>query len=452
VILIVSTGRLTDGARKYRERIIGKSPLNIVVIDGSALNKIGKDPTAITGIMRGQARDAMANKPAPHRLTAKRPSASTSDGSDQGEGDRSGSADPIATPQGADAEHPKSTGAHKSASLTLFQPYYSTAYGSMYLGDAYDVLGYLITEGVRVKLLFTSPPFALIRKKAYGNEDQERYVDWFMRFVPLFQQVLEPGGSFVMDIGGSWIPGIPARSVYQYRLLLKLCDSGFYLAQEFYHYNPARLPTPAEWVTIRRLRVKDAMNNVWWFVKEPFVDSDNRRVLREYSESMKDLLRNGYKAKLRPSGHQISEQFKVDRGGSIPPNLLQFANTESNSHYLRQCKRTGVKPHPARFPIGLPDFFIRFLTGPGDMVLDPFAGSNVTGEAAEVLKRHWIGVEISEEYARGSKFRFEKPQGRQAPEVAQPPLPVAEVVRPPEKRDKPRPANLSLFMGRGPNG
>lgn len=289
------------------------------------------------------------------------------------------------------------------------RPYYSTPRGSMYHGDAYDVLQFLIREGVRAKLLFTSPPFALICKKAYGNEDQDRYVDWFMKFAPLFHQILEPGGSFVMEIGGTWLPGIPARSVYQYQLLLRLCESDFYLAQEFYHYNPARLPTPAEWVTVRRLRVKDAINHVWWFVKEPFVDSDNHRVLREYSDSMKRLIRNGYKAKLRPSGHNISTKFNVNRGGSIPSNLLQFANTDSQGHYLKECKRAGLKPHPARFPIALPDFFIRFLTQPGDLIIDPFAGSNVTGESAELLGRRWIAIELIEDYIRGSRFRFDKP-------------------------------------------
>jgi site-specific DNA-methyltransferase (cytosine-N4-specific) len=190
------------------------------------------------------------------------------------------------------------------------------------------------------------------------------------------------------------------------------------LAQEFYHYNPARLPSPAEWVTVRRIRVKDAMNNVWWFTKQPFVDSDNRRVLREYSESMKSLLKNGYKAKMRPSGHDISTKFSVDHGGAIPSNLLQLSNTESNSHYLKECSRSGIKPHPARFPIALPDFFIRFLTKPGDLVLDPFAGSNVTGESAERLGRRWIGSEISEEYVKGSQFRFTKNPDDKPPKIA----------------------------------
>jgi len=197
-------------------------------------------------------------------------------------------------------------------------------------------------------------------------------------------------------------------------LLVTLCESGLYLAQEFYHYNPAKLPTPAEWVTIRRLRVKDAVNNVFWLTLDPFADADNRRVLTEYSESMKTLLKNGYKAALRPSGHDISTEFQRDNGGAIPPNLLQFSNTESNSHYLRRCKEEGIKPHPARFPQLLPEFFIKFLTRPGEVVFDFLAGSNVTGAAAEKLGRHWIAIEQNETYVEASKFRFESDQQQPA--------------------------------------
>lgn len=387
VILVVSTGSMTDSAVTYRNRIVSKTPLNIVVLDGRDLSEIVKNPAAITGILKAQAEDAMRIKPTPKDLARR------------GGGGAAGAGGEAAAELPEGAQEP----------TVELKPYYSTQVGQMFLGDAYHVLRSLIAAGVRVKMILTSPPFALVRKKAYGNEDAERYVDWFMRFAPLFQRILEPDGSFVLDIGGSWIPGIPAKSTYHFRLLLRLCESGFYLAQDFYHFNPARLPTPAEWVTVRRLRVKDAINNVWWFVVDPFADSDNRRVLREYSESMRELLRNGYKPKLRPSGHDISNKFQRDRGGAIPPNLLQFANTESNSRYLLECRRVGLKPHPARFPIGLPDFFIRFLTKPGDLVLDPFAGSNVTGEAAELLNRRWLGIEINEEYVKGSKFRFEKP-------------------------------------------
>lgn len=287
------------------------------------------------------------------------------------------------------------------------KPFYETKQGTAYLGDALDFLR-LLPEG-SVNLIMTSPPFALQRKKAYGNVDADRYVQWFLPFAREFHRVLREDGSLVIDIGGSWTKGLPTRTLYHFHLLLALCeneDFKFHLAEEFYWYNPARLPSPAEWVTVRRIRAKDAVDPVWWLSKSPFPKADNRKVLQPYSESMLDLLERGYKAKLRPSGHDISDKFSRNNGGAIPPNLLSIANTESNSAYLRECRKAKIPPHPARFPAALPEFFIKFLTDEGDLVLDPFAGSNVTGEVAERLNRRWLALEIVEEYLEGSKFRF----------------------------------------------
>ncbi len=233
------------------------------------------------------------------------------------------------------------------------------------------------------------------------------YVPWFTDFAVEFKRILKDTGSLVVDIGGTWIKGQPTRSLYHFELVIALCKTlGFHLAQEFYWYNPSKLPSPAEWVTVRRIRVKDAVNTVWWLSKTPHPKANNRRVLKPYSDSMKKLLKVGYKAKKRPSGHDISENFSKDNKGAIPPNLLSLANTDSNGEYLQRCRKQGIRPHPARFPHGLPEFFIKFLTESGDLVVDPFAGSNITGEVAEKLNRKWLAFELVEEYLEASKFRF----------------------------------------------
>jgi DNA modification methylase len=291
-----------------------------------------------------------------------------------------------------------------------FQPYYTTAYGQAFLQDAKQVLASDTFLG-NVDLIMTSPPFALRRKKEYGNVDASRYVAWFLDFAKVFHRVLKDHGSLVIDIGGSWNRGEPTRSLYQYELLVELCripDHKFYLAQEFFWYNPAKLPTPAEWVTVRRERVKDAVNCIWWLCKDPHPKASNRKVLQPYSHSMEHLLRNGYKTMRRPSGHDISANFNKRNEGAIPSNLLQISNTESNSQYLRLCRQHSIKPHPARYPAGLPEFFVKMITDEGDLVVDPFAGSNVTGEVCERLKRKWIAIEIVEKYLRSSQFRFTK--------------------------------------------
>ena len=121
---------------------------------------------------------------------------------------------------------------------------------------------------------------------------------------------------------------------------------------------------------------------------------------------MKDLLRNGYKAMKRPSGHDISEKFSRDNGAAIPPNLIAVPNTESNGRYLRYCKEQGLKPHPAGFPADVPEFFIRMLTDPEELVVDPFAGSCVTGDVCERTERKWLCIELAEDYLKGAVGRF----------------------------------------------
>lgn len=284
-------------------------------------------------------------------------------------------------------------------------PYYTQNYGAAYLGDSLELIK-LIPDN-SINLILTSPPFALTRKKEYGNESAENYIEWFLPFALEFKRVMAENGSFVLDLGGAYLPGYPVRSIYQFELLVKLCkEVGFFLAQEFYHYNPARLPTPAEWVTIKRIRVKDSVNVVWWLSKTPHPKADNKQVLKPYSQSMKNLLKKGYQAKTRPSGHEISDKFQKDNQGAIPPNLLEIANTESNTAYFRRCKTAGIKPHPARFPQSFAEFFIKFLTDENDLVLDPFAGSNTTGFVAENLQRRWISFEINRDYLQGSFYRF----------------------------------------------
>lgn len=283
-------------------------------------------------------------------------------------------------------------------------PYYRTRMGHAYVGDALDLCARIPEESV--DLIITSPPFALVEKKRYGNVNAEAYVDWFSDFARQFKRILTHRGSLVVHIGGSWSRGQPTRTLYNFKLLLSLANR-FHVAQEFYWYNPAKLPAPAEWVNVQRIRVKDAVDPVWWFSKTPRPKASNRRVLRDYSPSMNSLLSNGYTPGLRPSGHKITGKFSKRHRGAIPPNILRLANTDSSSTYLIKCKEVGIAPHPARYPEGIPEFFIKFLTTKGDLVLDPFGGSNTTGAVAESLGRNWMCFEIVRDYLRGSKFRFD---------------------------------------------
>lgn len=292
---------------------------------------------------------------------------------------------------------------------TLKQPpLYTTSLGQAYLADSLDMLAQLPDNSVN--LVLTSPPFALQRKKEYGNKDEVDYVDWLAQFAKLVFQKLTPDGSFVVDLGGAYRKGVPVRSLYNYRVLIKFCDEiGFHLAEEFFWFNPSKLPSPIEWVNKRKIRAKDSVNTVWWFSKTEWPKADVSKVLTEYSERMKKLIKDPeayYSPAKRPSGHDIGSSFGKDNGGAIPSNLLQIPNSEASSKYLKLCKEIGIQAHPARFPAKLPEFFIRYLTEPNDLVVDIFAGSNTTGFVCEQEERRWLAFEEIPEYLSASVFRF----------------------------------------------
>ena len=305
---------------------------------------------------------------------------------------------------------------HPAEMVSGLRSFYRTTAGAAFLGDSLDTLR-AMPDG-SVNLVLTSPPYALHFKKEYGNVSKAVYVEWFLPFAREILRMLTDDGSFVLNIGGSWNPGSPTRSLYHYKLMIALVEElGFHLAQECYWYNPAKMPVPAEWVTVRRVRIKDAVEHVWWLSKTAHPKADNRKVLRPYSPDMLRLAKKGVRTTVRPSGHNINSSFdKIESGGSIPSNVFEeqianemliAGNNAANDSYTTRCKETGTKIHPARFPATLPDFFIKLLTDEGDLVVDPFAGSNTAGAVAERLGRRWIAMEQLAEYLEASKFRFE---------------------------------------------
>jgi site-specific DNA-methyltransferase (cytosine-N4-specific) len=309
-----------------------------------------------------------------------------------------------------------SFGRMSKLSIPGFEPYYSTPLGDAYLADSLALMNAL--PGDSIDVVLTSPPYALHFKKAYGNAEKASYVEWFLPFAREIFRVLKPEGSFILNIGGSYNKGEPTRSLYHFKLLVELVESvGFSLAQECFWYNPAKMPMPAEWVTVRRIRLRDSVEYVWWLSKTPWPKANNRKVLKPYSKDMERLNQRGIRATVRPSGHNIKSSFSgVDAGGSIPPNIhededfpveiLRVGNNAANDTYTKKCKEFDFKIHPARFPATLPEFYFKLLTDDGDYVLDPFAGSNTTGAVAESLGLRWIGAELVEDYLKASRFRF----------------------------------------------
>lgn len=261
----------------------------------------------------------------------------------------------------------------------------------------------------QIQLIFTSPPFPLNRAKKYGNKTGNNYTEWICEIGEKLIPLLTPNGSMVIELGNAWNTGEPTYSTLPIETLLALkkrCKLN--LCQEFVNYNPARLPSPVEWVNKKRIRVKDSFTKIWWMSSTPYPYSDNAKILEPYSRQMKKLLESGkYNSGHRPSEHNISSTaFLNDNGGAIPSNVIIAANTVSNDKYTNICKDKGIEIHPARMAPAVPDFFINFLTQEDDIVLDCFAGSNTTGAVAEKNNRQWISIELDKEYYEGSKSRF----------------------------------------------
>ncbi|MBC7488850.1 MAG: site-specific DNA-methyltransferase [Glaciimonas sp.] len=288
---------------------------------------------------------------------------------------------------------------------------FETPLGKCFNGMSEKILTSNLVNDQRgnVNLIFTSPPFPLNRKKKYGNEQGQEYIDWLVSFAPIFRSMLAENGSIVMEVGNSWEPGRPVMSTLALKALLAFLEEGkFSLCQQFIWNNSAKLPSPAQWVNIERIRLKDSFTYLWWMAPTDRPKANNRNVLDEYSASMKKLQsKKRYNPGLRPSEHNISpESFFVDNGGSIPSSVITASNTKSNGPYLDYCKVNNLMPHPARMPEKLPSTFIKFLTDENDLVLDPFGGSNTTGAIAEELNRRWMSVEPNMDYINASKGRF----------------------------------------------
>jgi site-specific DNA-methyltransferase (cytosine-N4-specific) len=289
--------------------------------------------------------------------------------------------------------------------ITVFE----TAQGRAIWAEAESAFGF-VADG-SVNLWFTSLPYPLLRRKSYqvGDAGGADYLDWATALCSEMHRTLRPDGSIVLNLGDTFLPGLPHMSLYQERLLLRLVDDfGFRFCQRLVWHNPSKLPSPAQWVTIKRCRVTPATEQLLWLSKGDHPYADNRSVQREYSASMRQrLAAGGEKASVRPSGHQFATgAFGADNGGSISHNLISASHSSSTDAYLRYCKEHDLPKHPARMPRQVAEYPIKLLTRVGDTVGDCCAGSMQIPAVAEDLGRQWLAMERGLTYIRGGIGRF----------------------------------------------
>jgi DNA modification methylase len=284
---------------------------------------------------------------------------------------------------------------------------YETDRGVALWGHA-EAAGALIADS-SINLILTSPEFPLLKEKNYGNRNGVDYLNWITDLARDWKRMLVDSGSLILSLGPVWQRGKPTQSLYQERLLLKLVDElGYHLAQRFYFHNPGKIPS-SEWVTIRRVRVRNVIEDVLWLSKTANPKANNKNVLLPTSERIQKLIAKGGQQRgwqnRTPSGHSGTiGGFGRDNGGLIPTNLITATNSASNDFYHRECRKHGLPIHPARFAKAVPEFFVRFLTDENDVVYDPLSGSGIVPMVCEEQNRTWISSERALAYISGSKF------------------------------------------------
>ncbi len=265
-----------------------------------------------------------------------------------------------------------------------------------------------------IALCISSPPYPLRKARDYGGPDERQYVDFICAALEPIVRSLLPGGSIVLNLSGDIFESKkPSRSLYLERLVLALNDRlGLALMDRIPWVNYSKPPAPTYWACVNRVQLATAYEPLYWFTNDPdHVRADNRRVLEAHSAQHQRLMALGGEGRSATYGNGAyrirPDSFGRVTAGRIPRNVMERGHACSDTKaYRRQAHAMGLPKHGAIQPTSIPDFFIRFLTEPGELVVDPFGGTVKTGLAAERLGRRWLVTEWMYEYLRGAAEMF----------------------------------------------
>ena len=237
-----------------------------------------------------------------------------------------------------------------------------------------------VMDSDSVDLVITSPPYAEKRKNTYGGIPADKYVEWFLPISAELLRVLKPTGSFVLNIKESVDDG--ERQTYVYELVLALKKQGWTWVDEFIWNKTNPFPTG------NKKRLKDGFERCYHFAKTKnfkfFPDALRTKSTSKYAGGNARRKNKGAHATTNGSGMNMSKRIV---GDLVRPSNVLIMPSDSTNHV-----------HPAVFPLILPEFFIKLMTEPGDLVLDPFMGSGTTAIAANTLGRRYEGVEAMQDY------------------------------------------------------
>lgn len=230
------------------------------------------------------------------------------------------------------------------------------------LGDCLDVLPTLPAGGAR--LVFADPPFNIgYRYDVYEDRrPKAEYLAWADRWLAECVRVLDPTGSFFLAIGDE------CAAEYKVRLdALGLTMRNWIVWH--YAFGPHQ-----------KKKFGRDHAHILYYVRDPKRFTFNADAVRVESARQRDGDRRA-----NPAGRVPGDVWSVPR---LPGNARE---------------RTG---HPCQMPESILDRIVRATTDPGDLVVDPFAGSGTTLAVAQRLGRRAIGCELSETYQALARERL----------------------------------------------
>ncbi len=255
------------------------------------------------------------------------------------------------------------------------------------LGDCLSVLKSIPSNSIN--LIVTSPPYADCRKNTYGGTHPDKYADWLLPITIELQRVLNPRGTFILNIKEKAYNG--ERHLYVLDLIVRMRKAGWLWTEEFIWHK--KNCYPGKWPN----RFRDAWERCLQFNKEKSFDMYQNAVMVPVGDWAKARLKNLSQTDMRRDDSKVKSGFGKNVSNWLGREFVYPANV---LHFGTEC---GNKDHSAAFPIALPEWFIRLFTKPGDLVLDPFIGSGTTAVAAKSLDRHYLGIDISSKYVKLSE-------------------------------------------------
>lgn len=271
-----------------------------------------------------------------------------------------------------------------------------------------------------INLYISSPPYPLRTPRAYGNPNSRDYVDFICRALEPIVRNLAKDASIILNLSNDiFEPKSPARSLYIHYLAIALHENlGLDFMGQIPWVNYSKPPGPTHWACVKKIQLSSCFEHILWFCKDALlVNADNRRVLEQHSQKHRSYLESGGELRNTSYGDgsfrlRSGKSFSSVTAGKIPRNVFERGHSCADTiAYRKAADHLGIQKHGAMYPTELPEFFIRYLTTPGQLVADQFGGTGKTARAAENLGRRWIITEKIYQYLRGGAELFRNDKG-----------------------------------------